>query len=147
MDSRFRQCLDESKLIKVKDAPDLAAKELLAAAMDLSSARTSFSEENHKWATVQAYYSMFHAAKALVYSKGYREKSHQCLAVALKALYSDANALDVKHCNRFRDCMALRHDADYGMVYSAQSSREVVGWAGEFLEAAKKLLEKGNSVK
>lgn len=141
MDKRFKKCLDEKKLVKVKDVTDLITKELLAAVLDLAAAKTSLSEENHKWATVQAYYSMFHAAKALVYFKGYREKSHQCLGVALKALYADGNAMEEKHSNRFRDCMALRHDADYGMVYSAESSKEVVEWADEFLKEAKRLLD------
>ncbi|VVC02388.1 HEPN domain protein [uncultured archaeon] len=140
MDKRFKKCLDENKLAEVKDAADLIVKELLAAEADLASAQTSLREENHKWATVQAYYSMFHAAKALIYKKGYREKSHQCLAIALKALYVDENKMEEKHYNHFRDCMALRHDADYGMVYSAESAKEVVGWADEFLKIAKTLL-------
>ena len=140
MDKRFKTCLDENKLVGVKDAADLIAKELSAAEMDLTAAQTSLIGKDPKWATVQAYYSMFHAAKALIYHKGYREKSHQCLGVALKALYVDENAMEEKHFNRFRDCMALRHDADYGMVYSAESSKEVVKWAGEFFEMAKALL-------
>jgi len=112
MDKRFKKCLDGNRLVKVKEAGDLVAKELAGAETDLSSARISLSAENHKWAAVQAYYSMFHAAKALIYRKGYREKSHQCLGVALKALYADENLMGEKHCDRFRDCMALRHDAD-----------------------------------
>lgn len=99
MDNRFKQCLDENKLVKAKDAGDLIAKELSAAELDLATAKTSLSEENHKWATVQAYYSMFHAAKALIYGKGYREKSHQCLWIALKTLYVDEDAMEEKHCN------------------------------------------------
>ncbi len=87
MDSRFRQCLEEGKLVKIGIQMDLVGKEIKAAEFDLASAEKSLKEGNPKWATVQAYYSMFHTAKALVYRKGYREKSHACLSIALRALY------------------------------------------------------------
>ena len=141
MNSQFKHCIDKHKLIKVKDTADLISKELSESQSDLSSAQSSLNEKNHKWTIVQAYYSMFHASKALIYKKGYREKSHHCLAIALKALFVDENIMEEKYYNYFRDCMALRHDADYGMIYSAESSKEVVDWAKEFLKEAKKLID------
>ena len=36
---------------------------------------------------------MFHSAKALVLKKGYREKSHYCLLVALRELYIKSGEL------------------------------------------------------
>lgn len=137
MDERFERSLREGKLVKEKQQPDLVEKELKAAESDLETAENSISEGNFKWATVQAYYTMFHTAKALVMSKGYREKSHACLSIALKVLFIDSGILESKHFNRFRDCMGLREDADYGMVYSESSAKAAVGWAREFLEEAK----------
>ena len=138
MDNRFKKCLDESKLVKSAPEPDLMRKEIDGATSDLESAGISLEKGDYKWATVQAYYSMFHSAKALVLSKGYREKSHMCLLVAFGELFADS--LPAKHYERFRDCMNLRHDADYGLIYSEGSAREVVAWAGEFLEEAGKML-------
>lgn len=112
--------------------PDIIEKELEAAESDLKSAEASVSVGNFKWATVQAYYSMFHTAKALVLHRGYREKSHQCLSIALRALLPDA--VDARHFDNFRDCMALRQDADYGLVYSESSAKGAVRWAKDFLE-------------
>ena len=94
MDSRFNLCLKEGKLVKIGVQPDLVKKEADAAAYDLQSAEKSLEEGNPKWATVQAYYSMFHTAKALAFHKGYREKSHACLSIALKALFVDTNELE-----------------------------------------------------
>jgi len=37
---------------------------------------------------------MFHAARALIYSKGYREKSHYYLVVALQALFVDKGLIE-----------------------------------------------------
>jgi len=140
MDSRFKNCIEEGKLVKIELQLDLVGKEVKAACFDLKSAEKSLNEGNSKWATVQAYYSMFHTAKALVYRKGYREKSHACLSIALRALYE--NEMDAKHFERFRDCMNLRQDADYGMIYSDKSAGTVIDWAREFLEGARGALKK-----
>ncbi|MFH1199839.1 MAG: HEPN domain-containing protein [Candidatus Micrarchaeota archaeon] len=96
MDSRFSNCIDEGKIVKIGVQPDLVKKELAAAESDLHSCENSLKEDDAKWATVQAYYSMFHSAKALVLSKGYREKGHYCLAVALKALFVDENLMQAE---------------------------------------------------
>ena len=141
MDSRFKNCMEEGKIVKIGAQPDLVKKELAAAELDLKSCEKSLKEDDPKWATVPAYYSMFHSAKALVLSKGFREKSHYCLSVALKALFVDGNLLEAVHYERFRDCMNLRQDADYGMIYSEKSAGEVALWAREFLSEAKKLLK------
>jgi uncharacterized protein (UPF0332 family) len=137
MDDRFDRCLKEGKLVKESPQLDLVKKELDAAKSDLASAENSALEGDFKWATVQTYYSMFHTAKALVLSKGYREKSHLCLSIALKALFIDSGILESKHFNRFKDCMNLREDADYGLIYSESSAKAAVEWAKEFLEDAK----------
>ena len=141
MDSRFKSCIEEGSLVKIGAQPDLINKEVDAAELDLKSARASLKESNPKWATVQAYYSMFHTAKALVLSRGYREKSHFCLSIAIKALFVDESKLEKRHFERFRDCMSLRQDADYGSIYSDKSAEEVARWAGEFLTEAKKILK------
>jgi uncharacterized protein (UPF0332 family) len=72
----FEKCVETRKLRKIGVQADLMAKELESSKFDLMSAEFSLANNNPKWATVQAYYSMFHTAKALVLSKGYREKSH-----------------------------------------------------------------------
>ncbi len=142
MDERFQRCVQEGKLVKGEIELDLVKKELDAAQSDLKIAEKSLSEHNFKWATIQAYYSMFHTAKALVLSKGYREKSHQCLSVALKALFVDSSLLKKNHFDHFRDCMNLRQDADYGLIYSETSAVGAVNWAEDFLEAGGAILSK-----
>ena len=138
MDEKFKRCLREGRLVKAKPEKDILIKEIEAAEADLETAGKSGEEGNYKWATVQSYYSMFHTAKALVLSKGYRE-SHLCLSVALKTLFT--NEMEEKHFNNFRDVMHLREDADYGLIYSESSAKQAIGWARDFLEAAKGKME------
>ena len=85
MNQDFNQCLENKKIIVFPKGKELVSKELSVAQSDLADAKAGFENQRYKWSTIQAYYAMFHAARALPYSRGYREKSHYCLAVALRA--------------------------------------------------------------
>ena len=89
MNQEFKQCLESKKIVSFLRGTKLVKKELSVARSDLSDAKEGYENKRYKWSTIQAYYAMFHAARALIYSQGYREKSHYCLAVALRALFVD----------------------------------------------------------
>ena len=136
----FERCLKERRLIKIKPSNEIVQKELDSAEYDLERARNSFDEEDFKWAAVQSYYSMFHAAKALVLRKGYREKSHFCLIISLRELYVKEAKLDSEMVENLELCMNLRHEADYGLTYHKESAETAIKYAEEFLNNALKLL-------
>jgi len=65
----FERCIKERHLIKIKATSEMIEKEITTAEYDLERSKESMKDEDYKWASVQAYYSMFHAAKALVLKK------------------------------------------------------------------------------
>ncbi len=75
MSQEFKRCLKQGKIKHFTPGPKLAYKELRLAKEDLDTSFKSLSERNYKWSIIQSYYSMFHSARALLYSEGYREKS------------------------------------------------------------------------
>jgi len=77
--------------------------------------------------------------KALIYFKGYREKSHKCLLIAFKALYVDMNLIEEKYYFMFEEAMSLRQEADYGLTYSSEAAQEALENAKELLEKARQL--------
>ena len=83
---------------------------------------------------------MFHTARALLYSKGYREKSHYCLITAMKALFVAERLLDVTLVEAFGMAKVLRENADYDNEYSKESARSLVDKAKKFLAAGKRIL-------
>jgi len=87
MNPEFEGCLKSQKIKLFSRGKILADKELKVAVSDLGQAKITFKNDNYKWATIQCYYSMFHSARALLYIKNYRERSHHCLIVAIRALY------------------------------------------------------------
>jgi uncharacterized protein (UPF0332 family) len=115
-------------------------KEITNSIYDLNRSKDSIKNKDYKWAAVQAYYSMFHAAKALVLKKNYREKSHYCLLIALKELYVKKDLLDKDMIDNFELCMSLRHDADYGLIYEKESAETALDYADSFLNKTLKTL-------
>lgn len=136
----FERCIKERRIIKINPSNEMIQKEIGSAEYDLERARNSLEEEDFKWAAVQSYYSMFHAAKALVLKKGYREKSHFCLVIAFRELYVNEDTLNAEMVENLELCMHLRHEADYGLTYHQESAETAVKYAEEFLYNTLKLL-------
>jgi len=139
MNQEFKQCIENKKIIPFATGKKLVNKELSVAQSDLSEAKTGYENERYKWSTVQAYYAMFHAARALVYSKGYREKSHYCLAVALRALFVDEGKMDAQSVRDLLNAMNLRESADYDAEFSQSGAKAVIESADKFILKAIKI--------
>jgi len=140
MNAEFERCLENKKIVAFTQGKELVKKEISVVQSDLSDAKAGFEDHRHKWSTIQAYYAMFHAARALIYSRGYREKSHYCLAVALRALFVDAGELDAKAVRDFLTAMNLREAADYEAEFSQSGAKAVIASAEQFMGKATVLL-------
>ena len=86
--------LEERKLTRFQASEEMVIKEVEGARYDVERAKKSLAEGDHKWATIQAYYSMFHLARALLFRAGYRERSQRALLTALRELYVKTGRLD-----------------------------------------------------
>jgi len=125
-------CLREGFLQRVKVEADLIEKELEEAKYDLGKAERALEESDFKWSIVKSYYSMFHAARAVLFSLGLRERRH----FAIRAVLEDLNAkgkLESKFVSDFSAALAAREDADYRYTYSQETAAYLVKVAGDFL--------------
>lgn len=132
----FDDCLKRRKIVRFAPAKKLAIKELDVARADLVASRQSLKQKNYKWTTVQAYYTMFHAARTLLYHKGYREKSHYCLILAMKAFYVSEGVLEMRLVESLQAAKAMREGADYENTFDPKSAKALVEQAEEFLKVA-----------
>lgn len=137
---QFDQCLKKGKIVRISVDNELVHKEINEAEQDLASAQRSFEDEDAKWAIVQGYYAQFHALRALLFGKGYREKSHTCLRYAIEALFVDEGVLSPEILENFLYAMHTREGADYGAVYSDVSAEEVLMAARETVELVLEML-------
>ncbi len=138
MSSTLRHLIRERKLLRIVPKREMVLKEIEGAQSDLRDAQDSLAHKKFKWATIQGYYSMFHSARALLYHKGFREKSHYALSLAIRELF--VNELGRNLINQFEDGMELRQEADYGLKFSEAGATETVEGAERFLKRAKEIL-------
>jgi len=136
----FQKGLEKKRILSFSGGRSLIKQELQAAKADLEEAVNRLENNKFKYATIMAYYSMFHSARALIYAKNYREKSHYYLLVAIKALYVEEGLLEEDMLNEFHSSMILREDADYHSDFSQEGAESTVSSAKKFLEKVKKLV-------
>ena len=109
----------------------------------LLEAKTTLEFGSYRSSLIASYMAMFHAARALLFKDGWREKSHYCIARYLEEFYVKSGKLDgswVELLDRMRE---LRHEDQYDIVYTpdAEEAEEGIRIAGEFIQVIKKLLE------
>lgn len=111
--------------------------------IELSMSHIEDADENlriHRYRVVivSSYTAMFHAARALLFKDGIKERSHECVPKYLKEKYKDmgmyANVLDTYR--RFR------HSAIYGLdvVLDEDEARTALNSAKEFLNIVKSII-------
>jgi len=118
----------------------LAAKELETAASDLRRAERTHQEGDFKWATIQLYYSMFHAARSLIYSRNLREHSHHCLIEAVRVLFVETRLIPVFLLEGFKEAKNLREDADYYSRWTRSGCEKLLQVARLFLKHASEIV-------
>jgi len=141
MNEDFKECIKNRKIIPFPRAKSFVKKEISAANDDLTEAMDRMENGKYKYATINSYYSTFHAARALLFSKGYRERSHYCLAVALDALFVKTGMMSERYIRIFKNNMSLRENADYSSSFSKESACLGISNVDEFLNMTKSLLD------
>ncbi len=137
----FLECMNKRKIRTFSAGPKIARKEWQTAKDDLEEAGDSLDRKKYKWATIQSYYSLFHSARALIYKAGYREHSHYCLRIALRALYVETGLLQENVIEVLHMAKNLRENADYQGNFSQEDAVFLRKEAFEFLQKAESFLK------
>jgi uncharacterized protein (UPF0332 family) len=140
MKTAFDICVKNKRILVYPQGKNLVEREIRAALDDLADAKIGLAQQRYNWATIQGYYAMFHVARALIFSEGYRETSHYCLAVAIEALYVGTGKLGRELYVYLYAAMGMRANADYRTKFSEESARLIVKRAEEFLEKGQEIL-------
>lgn len=140
MSRNFEECLKAGKIKEFSRGKILAPKEIRLAEEDLRTAENSFDEKNYRWCIIQIYYSMFHSARALLYNKNYRERSHYCLAEAIRVLYIEKGEVNVFLVEALIEAKSLREAADYYGDYSGINAEKLLSKAKQFLNRSKEIV-------
>jgi uncharacterized protein (UPF0332 family) len=141
----FDKCLQKGKIRPFPKGTNFFLKELKTAEDDLGNAKDSYKSKKFKWSTIQSYFAMFHTARALIYSRGYRERSHYCLIVALRTLFVSQRLLDYRLVEMLSQAKKLRENADYYNEWSEEGAHRMIEAAEDSIKRAKEILIKRNN--
>jgi len=137
----FNDCLSKGLIRKDKSASERVKKSLEIAERFLLASKKNIEIEELEMAEIAAYNSIFHSARSLLFKKGYIERSHICVILALKELYKNNHQL-IELLNTFDKIRISRHNIQYGgILVDIEEARFVFKFAKQFLEETKKLLK------
>lgn len=139
MTTAFDDCLKKGLIKPFPRNQDTVSRELEGATSDLRDARESFEAGKHLWATVQSYYSMFHAARAVLYDHGYRERSHHCIEAFLEKLVNEGR-LDHRFADYYAAVRDLRESANYSLSFSRETAALSIRNASDFNDKLRTLV-------
>lgn len=135
----IERCMREGLLRRVEMPPGAIGKELANAERHLDNARRCVEAGMSDLAVVSVYTSMFHAARAILYRDGLKERSHICIVAYLRERYPGL----ANHANVLDGFRKGRHAALYGIeaVDTMEDAAQGIKSAASFLKAAKSLLK------
>jgi len=136
----FERCLRLGGLITFEASDEMYKREIDGAEYDLVRAEESLAKNDLKWASLQAFHSMYHSVRIMILSKGYLEKSQRCLMVALKDLYVSTGEIMNVTANNLELCMEIKKETENGNIPSEESTRMCIDSAKTFLSYAIKIL-------
>jgi len=115
-------------------------KQLKNAEERLSTAKLLLKEKRYKDAVSRTYYSMFHAAKALLLLRDSSPRTHAGIASELGKLFRDKLGSELT--SKFATIQHMREDVDYGVEADIDDERteEVVDTSEKFLSKVKDII-------
>ena len=135
----IEECIEKRFLLRIEKDKKLVDKELKESEYDFSKAEKALNEGDYKWSIVKCYYAMFHAARAVLFNLGLREKKHFAVGVVLEDL-NKKGKLESRFVNDFSAAMQSREDADYHYVHSKETAGHTLIAADEFKHKMKQLI-------
>jgi len=111
---KLADCFGKGLLRETRAEPGLAKKDLAQASFFLREADELLSLQKRVMASIALYNAFFHAARALLFNDGVKERSHYCIARYLEERYVTTRRVESHFLDAFETVMSIRHNAQYG---------------------------------
>ncbi|WP_214019479.1 HEPN domain-containing protein [Methanoculleus sp.] len=137
----IEDCFREKMLRRVAPSVEKANESLNLAASYLDEARQVAGLGARRISLTGAYMAWFHAARAVLFRDGIREKSHYCIELYLN-YYAQSGDLEEEWVLMFSRMRTQRHESQYsfGPAPTAAEVLAAVEHAGQFIERIRRLL-------
>ena len=135
---RLKDCFKEGLLRKTKPSNKFALKSLQASIYSIDKAKDNLEMKNNDIVLFCSYTSMFHAARALLFKDGIKERSHICIVSYLKEAYQNMRQM----ANRLDSYRRARHNTLYALDFliSDEEANQAIRDAEQFYKMIKKMI-------
>ncbi|MGA2913270.1 MAG: HEPN domain-containing protein [Methanoregula sp.] len=140
--TRLEECYERGLLRKVAASNEKAIQSLAQALEWVNEAGYDCDAGSLRSALMAAYMGYFHAARAVLFRDGVREKSHYCIGVYLES-YRERGMLEDEWVLQFDRMRGLRQDDQYRLDArpTLEEVRQAVADAGKFIQRIELLLK------
>ena len=136
--------LKERVIRRIRVDEKLVRKTFEIANRDLETAKEVYKHRSYSWSLAIAYNSMLQAGRALMFSRGFKPAGEYKHVAVVKFLHEVfGKELTDRLIMIFDRIRKKRHRVIYEEpdIVSKDEAKNVIKWAGEFLEKVKKILE------
>ena len=135
---KVQDCFKEGLLKKITPSKQYAVKSLENSLMYIQDAKENLTLNNTNLVIFCSYTAMFHAARALLFRDGIKERSHLCIVSYLRETYPQlrrlANQLDSYRRNRHNSLYAL------DFLISDDEAKQAIDDAEQFYQHIKNMI-------
>ncbi|VVB93159.1 HEPN domain protein [uncultured archaeon] len=137
---KMAECFQKGLLKRTSPDMENALRSLELSKSNIEDAVGNMSIHRYRVVAISSYSSMFHAARAILFRDGIKERSHECIPVYLKEKYPQLETL----ANILDSYRRFRHDAIYGLDFAIdeKEANAALNSAREFLERIEIFIEK-----
>jgi len=142
--SELEKCIKKSLIRRTLPSREKSSRSIAKAKRWLEEAEKNFNFGLFDSCLVNCYSAMFHAARAVLFKDGFREKSHYCVARYLEERYANLGKLSHIVVDLLDRMRSLRHEDLYELDFFAtkEDAEEAVENAKIVIEKLEKLIEK-----
>ncbi|RLF35090.1 MAG: HEPN domain-containing protein [Thermoplasmata archaeon] len=136
---RVKDCFKEGLLKKTKPSKQYAKKSLDVSLVYIEDAKDNLQMNNNNLVILCSYTAMFHAARALLFRDGIKERSHLCTVSYLRETYPRLKRL----ANQLDSYRRNRHITLYGLDFlvSDDEARQAVKDAELFYKQIRNIID------
>ena len=136
---KFAECFKRGLLKRISPDLENAIRSLELSRSNIEDVVENLSINRYRVVTVSSYTAMFHAARAILFRDGIKERSHECIPIYIKETYPELVSL----ANILDSYRRFRHDAIYVLDFAIgeKEARATIDLAEEFLEKVGSILK------
>ncbi len=147
--SKVAECFEQGLLKKIKPNLTYSGQSIKQAEHFLDEAETLINSEIKDMAFIALYNASFHAARALLFRDGVKERSHYCVCKYIEEKYQMSELVTMQQAVILDSLRSKRNDIQYSLEQPEleEDLAEIFSGVSDFIECVKEIIKKGKKPK